>query len=95
MACLSMIGLFEAESKVTRTDIASQMCRKARAPVKNISAPLKILNLMSDCHNELAVWSHETNRPGESACVITLCHSFVHSRRNGKKLEDSQPGNIK
>ncbi|KAB2786110.1 hypothetical protein F9K97_10845 [Brucella anthropi] len=73
VACLSMIRLFEAESKVTRTNIASQMCRKARTPVKNISAPLKILNLMSDCHDGLAVWSHETNRPGR----ISMCHSSV------------------
>ena len=57
MACLPMIRLFETESKVTRTNSASQMHRKTGTPVKNISTPLKILNLMSDCHKKLAVWS--------------------------------------
>ncbi len=57
MTCLPMIRLFETESKVTRTDYARQLHRKARTPIKNISATLKILNLMSDCHKKLAVWS--------------------------------------
>ncbi|MCH4539776.1 hypothetical protein MKS82_06770 [Ochrobactrum sp. A-1] len=56
-ACLPMIRLFETESKMTRANSASQMHRKTGTPIKNISAPLKILNLMSDCHNKLAVWS--------------------------------------
>jgi len=60
VACLPMIRLFEAESKVTRTSITPQRSRETRTPIKNISAPLKILDLMSDCHKKLAVWSHET-----------------------------------
>src|SRR5690606_37441260 len=78
VACLSMIRLFEAESKVTRTNIASQMCRKACAPVKNISAPLKVLDLMSYCHRKLADFgADETSR----ARRIGMCHSSVSQFR--------------
>lgn len=57
MARLSMIRLFEAECKMTGTNMLAHPCWKTRTPIKNISAPLKILNLMSDCHNKLAVRS--------------------------------------
>ena len=57
IACLPMIRLFETESKLTRTNIASQMCGEPRTPIENISARLKILNLMSDSHVISAIWS--------------------------------------
>jgi hypothetical protein len=56
-AISNSIRLLETESKVTRTNIAFQICGETRTPTENISAPPKILNLMSDCHVISAVWS--------------------------------------
>lgn len=56
-ACLPMIRLFETDNKVTHANITSQMCGETRTSIENISAPLKILNLMSDCHVISVNWS--------------------------------------